>query len=229
MVQQLAAAMLDLATEGEDEDDEGDQTVYCCACSVIDALARNAPARVMWPLVKDFTSSKVHAPLTFNNQKSVLTPLQAVSADIFDRRGALAVLRSTVEGLSESMRPSAEALVRCALQGLSDPDPRVVNEGLICIGELAENLSPDSLTRTHGDVLSALLLLVQPNAPDKIAKHTLIALEQVLESLPAPTFAPHIPSLIARFHALLDPSCPISRTPPPKKKIITDFVLLFTT
>ena len=64
MVQQLAAAMLDLATEGEDEDDEGDQTVYCCACSVIDALARNAPARVMWPLVKDFTSSKVHAPLT---------------------------------------------------------------------------------------------------------------------------------------------------------------------
>jgi hypothetical protein len=32
---------------------------YCCACSVIDALARKTPARVMWPLVKDFISSKV--------------------------------------------------------------------------------------------------------------------------------------------------------------------------
>ena len=59
--------------------------------------------------------------------------------------------------------------VRCALQGLADPDPRVVNEGtrarrnkteikpkpgtltlfegLICIGELAENLAPESLSR----------------------------------------------------------------------------------
>ena len=114
------------------------------------------------------------------------------------------------------MRPSAEALVRCALQGLADPDPRVVNEGLICIGELAENLSPESLVRAHVDVMPALLLLLQPTTPDKIATHTLIALDAVLESLPALSCAPHIPSLITRFHALLDLSCPISRTPPPQ-------------
>ena len=32
---------------------------YCCACSVIDSLARKAPPRIMWPLVKDFIASKV--------------------------------------------------------------------------------------------------------------------------------------------------------------------------
>jgi hypothetical protein len=88
----------------------------------------------MWPLVKDFISSKVpstvpHTTSSFCPFTNIANVAQAVSADMFDRRGALAVLRSTAEGLMESMRPNAEGLVRCALQGLADPDPRVVNEG----------------------------------------------------------------------------------------------------
>lgn len=79
---QLATVLLDLATEGEDDDEDVDQTVcaicltfftfvllfrtkcirsfsYCCACRVLDALARKAPTRIVWPLVKDFIGSKV--------------------------------------------------------------------------------------------------------------------------------------------------------------------------
>jgi hypothetical protein len=158
--------MLDLATEGEDDDDDDSGNAmcarttprllsasfrsqlccnsYCCACSVIDALARKTPARVMWPLVKDFISSKVAAthpslapaghrtaaiPFFFKPFSRFKARVQAVSSDVYDRRGSLAVLRSTAEGLCEAMRSSAEGLMRCALQGLADPDPRVVNEG----------------------------------------------------------------------------------------------------
>jgi hypothetical protein len=42
---------------------------YCCACSVIDSLARKAPPRIMWPLVRDFIASKVGASAQ-NNQST---------------------------------------------------------------------------------------------------------------------------------------------------------------
>jgi hypothetical protein len=102
----------------------------------------------MWPLVKDFISGKVIAALSSQAPpalaaSSCLRPVpstqfhllfshccaQAASSDVYDRRGALAVLRSTAEGLAEAMRSNAEGLMRCALQGLADHDPRVVNEG----------------------------------------------------------------------------------------------------
>ena len=104
---------------------------YCCACSVIDSLARKAPPRIMWPLVKDFIASKV---LRHTHNKVLASfhshhhPAQAASADVFDRRGALAVLRSTAEGLMESMRPNAEGLVRaCVAHGTVYPTYNICN------------------------------------------------------------------------------------------------------
>jgi hypothetical protein len=124
---------------------------YCCACSVIDSLARKAPPRIMWPLVKDFIASKVplhrttKAPATF--PPTILScagcfcrrvrPTRRACSPALNRRGFDGIHEAKRRGLGTCVAAQSLAYrifvtvrqVRCALQGLADPDPRVVNEG----------------------------------------------------------------------------------------------------
>jgi hypothetical protein len=84
---------------------------------------------------------------------------------------------------------------------------------------------------------SSPLPVFQPSLPDKTSEYTCIALEAVLEvpalsfynrnqfttnncqtpltslqALPSSASAPHIPALITRFHALLDPASQANQT-----------------